>query len=428
MSIKTIKPIQRVKGELQFAGDKSVSHRAVIFAAMAEGESVIRNQSLSADVESSIRCLEALGAKFEKKDEALLVTGVGPKGFKKSKGVLDAGNSGTTARLLTGLLAAPNFQTTLTGAESLHKRPMERVAEPLSKLGAKITLTEEKFVPMTVKKGKLKGGEITLEVASAQVKSALILAGLHLEEGELKIIDPFETRNHTEEMLGIERVEGENGKVLTVSKVHYPKPGEFVIPGDISSAMFFIVLALIAGDYLRIKNLLLSPERIAAIDILKRMGAHIEIDREETGNCGRWGDIFVKCSDLINIEIFPEEIPLIIDEIPALAVAGLFAEGGFMIRDAKELRVKETNRSTAIVKNMEFCGAEVLEFEDGFLIHGKDVEDFALFESYGDHRIAMAFSVLAALLNNGGKVNGFECVSVSNPEFFEQLESITVKG
>ncbi len=428
MSIKTINPIQRIKGELRFGGDKSVSHRAVIFAAMAEGESVIRNLSLSADVESSIRCLEALGAKFEKKDDELFVTGAGPKGFKKSKSVLDAGNSGTTARLLAGLLAAQNFQTTLTGDESLQKRPMDRVAEPLGKLGAKITLTDEKFLPMTVKKGKLKAGEITLEVASAQVKSALILAGLHLEEGELKIIDKFETRNHTEEMLGIERVDGANGKEMTVSNAHYPKAGEFVIPGDISSAMFFIVLALIAGDSLRIKNLLLSPERIAALDILKRMGAHIEIDRDETGNCGRWGDIFVKRSDLINIEIFPEEIPLIIDEIPALAVAGLFAEGGFMIRDAKELRVKETDRITAIVKNMEFCGAEVAEFEDGFLIHGKDVEDFALFESYGDHRIAMAFSVLATLLNKGGKVNGFECVSVSNPLFYEQLESIIVKG
>ena len=428
MSIKTIKPIQKVKGELQFTGDKSVSHRAVIFAAMAEGESVIRNLSLSEDVESSIRCLEALGAKFERKDDALFVTGVGFKGFTKPKAELDAGNSGTTARLLAGLLAAQSFQATITGDDSLKKRPMDRVAGPLGSLGANIVLQDEKFLPMTVKKEIIKAGEVTLEVASAQVKSALILAGLHLEKGELKIVDPFETRNHTEEMLGIERVEGASGKVMTVSKANYPKAGEYVVPGDISSAMFFIVLALVAGDYLRIKNLLLSPERIAALDILKRMGAHIEIDREETGNCGRWGDIFVKRSDLINTEIFPEEIPLIIDEIPALAVAGLFAEGGFMIRDAKELRVKETDRIAAIVKNMEFCGAEVAEFEDGFLIHGKDVEDFALFESYGDHRIAMAFSVLAALLNKGGKVNDFGCVAVSNPLFYEQLESITVKG
>ncbi len=428
MSIKTIKPVSRVKGELRFKGDKSVSHRAVIFAAMAEGESVIRNLSMSDDVKSSINCMRALGAGFEWEGADLKVKGVGFKGFKQPEVMLDAGNSGTTARLLTGLLAAQDIESSLTGDDSLKKRPMERVAEPLSRLGADITMTDGKFLPLTIKKGKITPGEITLEVASAQVKSALILAGLHIEEGELKIIDPFETRNHTEEMLGIERVEGASGKVLTVSKANYPIAGEFDIPGDISSAMFFIVLALVAGDSLRIKNLLLSPERIAVFQILERMGAKIEYDRVETGNCGKWGDIFVKRSDLINTEIFPEEIPLIIDEIPALAVAGLFAEGGFMIRDAKELRVKETDRIAAIVKNMEFCGAEVAEFEDGFLIHGKDVEDFAMFESYGDHRIAMAFSVLATLLNKGGKVNDFECVSVSNPGFFEQLESITVKG
>ena len=426
MSIKNISPITRVKGELTFGGDKSVSHRAVIFASMAEGGSVIKNISTSEDVKSTIKCLKSIGAKIDQKDGAIVIKGVGFKGFSKSEEVLDAGNSGTTARLLAGLLAAQDFETVITGDESLQKRPMDRVTAPLKKIGAKATL-DKKHLPMTIKKSKLKAGEITLEVASAQVKSALILAGLHIEDGELTIIDPFETRNHTEEMLGIKRVDHPSGKSITVSSKFYPEAGEYLIPGDISSAMFFIVLTLIAGDSLRIKNLLLSPERIKALEILQRMGATIIFDREETGKCGKSGDIFVKRSDLINVEIFPEEIPLIIDEIPALTIAGLFAEGGFMIRNAAELRVKETDRITAIVKNLGFCGAEVVEYEDGFLLYGKDVDDFALFESFGDHRIAMAFSILATLLNKGGKVNQAECVNISNPNFYEQLEQISKK-
>lgn len=426
MSLTTLKQIKRVKGELLFNGDKSVSHRAVIFAAMADGESVIKNISLSDDVKSSINCLAAMGARFEQRGDDLVVTGVGFKGFKKPETVLDAGNSGTTARLFAGLLAAQDFEATLTGDDSLKQRPMERVANPLKKIGAKIELTDN-FLPMTTGKGKFKSAEITLEVASAQVKSALILAGLHLGRGKLTLIDPFETRNHTEEMLGIPREVHPSGKVMTISRAYYPKSGEFTVPGDVSSAMFFIVLTLIAGDTLRIKNLLLSPERIMAIEILKRMGGQIIIDREETGNCGKWGDIFVKRSDLINIEIEPELIPLIIDEIPALTIAGLFAEGGFQIKNAAELRVKETDRISAIVKNLQFCGAEVAEYEYGFLLYGKDLDDFAVFESYGDHRIAMAFSVLASLLNKGGKVNQSECVAVSNPAFYDQLASISMK-
>ncbi|GAB1349926.1 3-phosphoshikimate 1-carboxyvinyltransferase [Ignavibacteriales bacterium] len=425
MSLTTLKQIKRVKGELLFNGDKSVSHRAVIFAAMADGESVIKNISLSDDVKSSINCLAAMGARFEQRGDDLVVTGVGFKGFKKPETVLDAGNSGTTARLFAGLLSAQDFEATLTGDDSLKQRPMERVANPLKKIGAKIELTDN-FLPTTTK-GKFKSAEITLEVASAQVKSALILAGLHLGRGKLTLIDPFETRNHTEEMLGIPREVHPSGKVMTISRAYYPKSGEFTVPGDVSSAMFFIVLTLIAGDTLRIKNLLLSPERIMAIEILKRMGGQIIIDREETGNCGKWGDIFVKRSDLINIEIEPELIPLIIDEIPALTIAGLFAEGGFQIKNAAELRVKETDRISAIVKNLQFCGAEVAEYEDGFLLYGKDLDDFAVFESYGDHRIAMAFSVLASLLNKGGKVNQSECVAVSNPAFYDQLASISMK-
>ena len=426
MSLTTLKQIKRVKGELLFNGDKSVSHRAVIFAAMAEGESVIKNISLSDDVQSSINCLAAMGARFEQRGGDLVVTGVGFKGFKKPETVLDAGNSGTTARLFAGLLSAQDFEVTLTGDDSLKQRPMERVVTPLKKIGAKIELNGN-LLPMTISKGKFKSAEITLEVASAQVKSALILAGLHLGRGKLTLIDPFETRNHTEEMLGIPREVHPSGKVMTISRAYYPKSGEFTVPGDVSSAMFFIVLTLIAGDTLRIKNLLLSPERIMAIEILKRMGGQIIIDREETGNCGKWGDIFVKRSDLINIEIEPELIPLIIDEIPALTIAGLFAEGGFQIKNAAELRVKETDRISAIVKNLQFCGAEVAEYEDGFLLYGKDLDDFAVFESYGDHRIAMAFSVLASLLNKGGKVNQSECVAVSNPAFYDQLASISMK-
>jgi len=435
LSTKAIKFIEKINGELQFMGDKSVSHRALIFTAMAEGASKIFNLSLSDDVRSTMNCLSALGAGFKVEKEktttrVITVKGVGYKGFTAPETILNAGNSGTTARLLAGLLAVQDFESEITGDESLQRRPMDRISIPLNSLGSKIKLNENKYLPIKIKPGKITPQEITLSVASAQVKSALILAGLHTEDGALEIIDPYETRNHTEEMLGILRVPVglSPAKKMVVSKKNYPKAGVYTVPGDISSAMFFIVLALIAGEKLTVKNLLLSSERIAALEILKRMEGNIEIIREETGNCGRLGDIVVHKSDLINTEILPEEIPLIIDEIPALSIAGLFAEGGFLIRNAKELRLKETDRISAIVKNLKACGVDVEEYEDGFLIYGKELKEKGKFESFGDHRIAMAFSVLAALLNEGGLINDYECVSVSNPDFYKQLDSITVRG
>ncbi len=417
--------IKEVKGKLLLPGDKSVSHRAVMFASLARGNSVIHNCLNADDVNSTIRCFKQLGCDIERNGGLVKVAGRGLKGFKKPDGNLYAGNSGTTSRLISGILCAQDFETTITGDESLSMRPMKRIIAPLESMGAVISASDKFTLPLTIKpSSNLHTIDYEMEVASAQVKSAVLLAGLHLE-GITRVIEKETSRNHTENLLGLKVLEQEGKRIIEVSRNNYPSPFEMTVPSDISSAAFLIVLALLSGSSeLVLENVLLNPTRTGILDVLIRMGADIEITGEKLNNGEKTGTLVVRNSKLVNCAIEKEIIPNIIDEIPILSVAGVFAEGKFEIRNAKELRFKESDRIKALCENYRYIGLEVEEFEDGFSVEGDLTGRKLIFESYNDHRIAMAFAVLSMLRSDGGKVNNFNCVEISNPAFLSQAASV----
>ncbi|MDH7603715.1 MAG: 3-phosphoshikimate 1-carboxyvinyltransferase [Melioribacter sp.] len=416
---------ENLNGELSLPGDKSISHRAVMFASMAEGESIIKNCSNAEDVKSTISCFRKLGVEIQEKENLLIIKGKGFKNFSRPEEKLYAGNSGTTARLMSGILCAQNFESIITGDESLSKRPMKRIVEPLNMMGANITASDTGTLPLIIKPSKnLHTIKYKLKVASAQVKSALILAALHLEDESI-IIEQIPSRNHTEKLLGLKTENTEEGTLIYVSKKNYPKNFEITVPSDISTASFFIVLGLLSkNSNILIKNVSLNETRTGILEILNSMGAKITIEDEIIQNGEKRGNIRVKSSELRNTEIPEEIIPNIIDEIPILSVAGVFAEGKFRVTNAKELRVKESDRIKALCENYKRAGLKVVEYEDGFEVDGKIVEGNLTFESYGDHRIAMAYAVMSMLLKNGGQINNFDCVSISNPDFLAQLQCL----
>lgn len=417
--------IEKVKGEFNLPGDKSISHRAVIFSAMAEGNSIIKNLPESLDVKSTIDCFKDLGVQFKLIDNSLLINGVGYKGFKKPTQELNCGNSGTTARLVSGILSMQNFESVLTGDKYLSKRPMKRIITPLSAMGAKIHTSENFTLPLNIYPSeKLNNILFELSIPSAQIKSSILLAGLHLEE-ETAVVEPIPSRDHTEKMLELKSDFKENKKIIYSSKKYYPEPKEYFIPGDISNAAFFIVLALLSNkSELIIKNVSLNETRTGYINILKKMGGNIQTEEIFVSKGEQYGDILIKNSKLSKIDIDKNLIPNIIDEIPILSAAGIFANGKFEIRNAKELRVKETDRINALCVNYAQLGLNVKEFEDGFSVSGVITNQTPFFESFGDHRIAMTFAVLSLLLKQGGKVNNFTCVNISNPDFLNQLKNI----
>ncbi len=417
--------IDKVTGTLKLPGDKSISHRSVMFAAMAGGKSIIKNCSNSEDVTSSIECFSKLGVKYENVKDVIYVNGKGLNGFSSPNEKLNAGNSGTTARLITGILSAQNFTSNLIGDDSLSKRPMLRVVNPLRLMGADIETSPTGTLPLKINPtSALKPIDYQLEVASAQVKSAIILAAVHLKQTS-KIIENISTRDHTEKMLDLRVEKINNQKIIYASAENYPKPFEMTVPSDISSAAFFIVLCLLSkNSSLIIKDVSLNETRTGVLEVLIKMGGRISIENEKNENGEKRGDIRIESSKLINIEIPSDIIPNIIDEIPILAIAGLFAESNFKIKNAKELRVKESDRIKSICYNLKLAGLNVIEYEDGFEIFGNLNEKKVEFDSFGDHRIAMAFAILSLLNPNGGVVNNFESVGISNPDFINQLKDI----
>jgi len=423
--IQEFNHIEKIFGELYLPGDKSISHRSVFFSSMAEGESVIYNLLDSEDIHSTINAFRQLGAGIKIEKELVRIKGKGFKGFYKPQNQINAGNSGTTARLISGVLAAQDFPTVIAGDSSLSKRPMKRIIDPLREMGG-IIESDTLTLPLKISPSDhLKAIEYTLPVASAQVKSALLLCGLHLLQDTV-VIENILSRNHTEVMLGLPVVFGNDQKKIFSSKKHYPVAKEYFIPSDISSAAFFIVLGLLVkNSELIIRNVSLNESRTGIITVLKKMGGNIETDNIHAKGGELIGDIIVKSSKLKNIEREKSVIPNIIDEIPILAVAGLFAEGRFTIRNASELRTKESDRINAVCSNLRLTGIEAEEFKDGFSFDGETSNKKFTFDSYDDHRIAMAFSVLSLLLNNGGKINNFGCVKISNPQFLSQLKDIT---
>jgi 3-phosphoshikimate 1-carboxyvinyltransferase len=418
--------INKVAGELTLPGDKSISHRSVIFSCLADGVSTIKNLSNGEDVKSTMSCFKKLGCKIEQQDGLVKITGKGFGNFTEPKEALDAGNSGTTARLISGILAVQKFKTVVAGDESLSKRPMKRVIEPLELMGGKIKASEGMTLPMEYYPSEnINVISYELPVASAQVKSAILLAGLHLE-AETKVIEKIPSRNHTEVMLNLPVTHSEGKTIISVSKKNYPSPADYLAPSDISTAAFFIVLALLVKDSrLTLKNVSLNETRTGIIKVLQAMGGKIEILNQRKISGESLGDLVIYGSRLKNITIGEEIIPNIIDEIPILSAAGLFAEGDFIITKAKELRAKESDRISALCSNYKELGLDVEEYEDGFLLHGKIKNNKPVFESFGDHRIAMTFAILSLVLDNGGKMNSFGCVSISNPDFLQQLQKIT---
>lgn len=423
--IQSFNKINKVSGTLSLLGDKSISHRALLISSLAAGKSVIRNIANSDDVSSTINCLKVLGIEFQQSKNELVVFGRGFRGYRNPLNALNCGNSGTTARLLAGILSAQKFESIITGDSSLSSRPMNRVIDPLTQMGCNIrSINDGKLSLNIIPSEKLQGISYNMPIASAQVKSAILFAGLHLDD-ETVVIESQQTRNHSENLLDLSVVKEEGIITSSVSKRNFPESKEYFIPGDVSSAMFFIVLTLLTkNSELVIKDVSLNSTRIECLNLLKRMGGNIQIEEKGISINEVYGNLLVKSSDLSNIKIENEIIPLIIDEIPILAVAGIFAEGVFELRGASELRVKESDRIKAICTNLLKVGLDVEEFDDGFRVSGSIKMQSQSFHSFGDHRIAMAFAILSSFLEAGGKVEEFECASVSNQDFLEQLSSI----
>ena len=427
-----IRPAKFINGVVTVPGDKSISHRAAIIASIAEGGSQIKNFSTGEDCASTVRCLLQLGVQMEQNGANLFVRGVGTAGFRKPDEPLDCGNSGTTMRLLAGLLAGQNFETVLTGDASLRQRPMNRIIDPLHLMGAEVESAGGK-APLTIRRTKpLNAINYSLPVASAQVKSCVLLAGLNAD-GRTSVIEPVQTRDHTEGMLrgfggDVSVTESAEGRIISVPRRMHLSARNMTIPSDISSAAFFIAAAACMKDStLELPNLGINPTRAAIIDFLLEFGVEIEMSAI-TESCGEpvarlrvSGRGRPKCEDAVKIT--GKRIANLIDEIPILAVFGTQIEEGIEIRDAVELRVKESDRIAAIVKNLRRMGADVEEFDDGFRV-GRSQLIGAEVDSFGDHRIAMAFAVAGLFAEGDTIIKNPECADISFPGFYELLESV----
>ena len=417
----------KLRGELTPPGDKSISHRAIILGSIAEGLTTVTGFLPAGDTLSSADAMMMLGIPIKIDEDTLKIRGKGTYGLVEPENTIDAGNSGTTARLLTGILSAQNFFSSITGDQYLRARPMERVVIPLSLMGARIWGRDNgKKLPLAILGGNLKAISYTLPVASAQVKSAILLAGLYAE-GETEIVEPEPTRDHTERMLsyfGV-RIEKDDSRIKVRGPQKLESGRTLSIPADISSASFFIVASLInPNSEILIKRVGLNPSRTGVLEILKEMGGDIKIlnKREESGE--DIGDILAKSSKLKAVEIAGRIIPKTIDELPIIAVAACYAEGETVIKDAKELRVKETDRIKAVSIELRKFGAEIDELDDGMIIRGRETLKGTECSSWGDHRIAMALAVAATRAKGRTEIKDAECVSVSFPRFFNILKTL----
>jgi len=423
-----ISPCEGIDAEITVPGDKSISHRALMIGAIANGKTQIRNFLDSDDTSATMEILRAMGIEIERKENEVIVEGKGLYGLSEPEGVLDARNSGTTMRLLLGLLAAQSFYAVITGDESLRKRPMKRVIEPLSKMGSQFFGRQGgSLAPITVIGNQnLRPVTYRTPVASAQVKSAILLAGLYAD-GDTTVIEPAKSRDHTERMLRCFGAQVyEEGTSVTIHGIaNKLEAKEIFVPGDISSAAFFIVAGLITkGSKLVIKDVGLNPTRTGILTALREMGGDISVVNERIINYEPVGDLIVRSSELKGIEIKSDTIPLLIDEIPILAIAASQASGKTSIRDAQELRYKETDRIRAIATELRRLGVEIEERQDGFDVVGRqEIKGNCTCESYKDHRIAMSLAIAGLIAQEPIEINDFECVNISFPNFAAILNS-----
>ena len=433
MKKRTIHPAKHLTGGVEPPGDKSISHRYAMIAALAEGASELRHFAAAADCHSTLECMKALGAEVKLDKDTVRITGHGLRGLKGSRRALDAGNSGTTIRLLAGILAGQQFASQLTGDASLQKRPMKRVVGPLRQMGADIRARDDNFAPLEIRGGRLHAIDFKMPMASAQVKSAVLLAGL-FAEGETIVTEPARTRDHTE--LALEEFGApveKSGKTIRIQGLAEgngaPKlqSRSLDVPGDLSSAVFFIAAASLFPDSnLLIHNVGLNPTRTAILDVFASMGASLQMLSVRSAHGEIVGDLAVKGASLKGGVIAGEQIPLVIDELPMLAALGPYTEQGIEIRDAAELRVKESDRIAALAENLCRMGATVEERPDGLRVEGRSAGKLrgAEIEPHGDHRIAMAFAVAALGAIGATVIRDADCAAVSYPNFYEDLDRV----
>ena len=433
MKKRVIRPAKQLSGGVEPPGDKSISHRYAMIAALAEGTSELRHFAAAADCHSTLGCMQALGAEVKAQKDTVRITGNGLRGLKTPRRALDAENSGTTIRLLSGILAGQEFASQLTGDSSLQKRPIKRVVAPLRQMGADIRARDDNFAPLEIRGGRLHAIEFQMPMASAQVKSAVLLAAL-FAEGETVVMEPARTRDHTElalEEFGV-TVE-KNGKTVRIrgasngASAAKLEPRSIDVPGDLSSAVFFLAAAsLLPDSNLLIHNVGLNPTRTAILDVFTEMGASIKVSSLRSVHGELVGDLAVKGASLRGGVVAGEQIPLVIDELPMLAALGPFTEQGIEIRDAAELRIKESDRIAVLVENLRRMGARVEERQDGLRVEGRTAGKLhgAEIDPHGDHRIAMAFSVAALRAEGETVIRGSESAAISFPEFFDLLDFI----
>lgn len=427
-SQKIVRPARNVRGSVSLPGDKSISHRYAMLAAIAEGTSRLSNYSTGADCASTLGCLRSLGVKWERQDEAsrgnvIELMGSGMSLTAPTQ-LLDCGNSGSTIRMLSGIVAGQNFTAEMAGDQSLARRPMQRVIAPLTQMGAQIA-SQDGCPPLRITGGQLKAIDYKMPVASAQVKTCLLFAGL-FAEGETRVEEPFRSRDHGE--VGLRafgaHLETERNEVR-IRGGQCLKGIEAHVPGDISSAAFFLcAAALFPGSHLIVPDLLMNPTRARLLDILTQMGLRISVTQLEEINGELVGTIQVEGGKLKGATIAGADTAALIDEIPVLAAIAPYTEQGIEVRDARELRVKESDRIASIAINLRAIGAEAEEREDGLKIPGGQSLHGAEIDSFGDHRIAMAFSIAALRAEGDTLIRGSECVAISYPEFFASLESV----
>jgi len=422
-----VEKIKHVKGSAKIPGDKSITHRAFIFSSISHGESYIKNPNMGLDTERTLKIMSEVGARISVENGEVKVSGVGLKDIKEPDNVLDAGNSGTTTRLLSGLFSSVNNKTFfLTGDDSLRRRPMKRVIEPITLMGGFIIGRDNgKYLPLAIVGKELRGITYNMEIPSAQVKSAIMLATLNANS-QSTIYEKLKTRDHTEIMLkefgGKIEVYGNKITVYPVEKLYGRK---IFIPGDFSSAAYLIAIAMLLEDSeLILKDVGLNPTRTYLIDVFRRSGGNIEIINKRKVNGENVGDILVKSSILSKIEITKDEAPLLIDELPLIGAIGPLVKGGVHVVGATELRVKESDRIKLIVDNLKNIGVEAYEYKDGFIVKEGTVKG-GIIKTAFDHRIGLSFAVLGSVCKGDLYIEEIDSIKVSFPEFFEILRSVS---
>jgi len=422
-----VEPATAMRGHIAVPGDKSISHRAVLLGAIGDGETIVSGFGRSGDTEATIAAVRALGATVHEEDvDTLRVEGAGLRGLRAPDVPIDCGNSGTTLRLLAGILAGQPGRFELTGDESLRRRPVDRIAEPLAQMGATVETTDG-TPPLTIEGGELRGIRYELPVASAQVKSCVLLAGLYAQ-GRTTVVEPLPTRDHTELMLAAAgvRVTRQQRRV-SVGPVESLGLGEVVVPGDFSTAAPFVVAAtLLPGSELTIHDVGLNPRRIGLLDVLARMGARITIFHRHRSGGEPVGDLEILSGELTATTVRAEEVPLLVDELPLFALAAACARGESRVEGARELRVKETDRIETVTAALRAFGIRITPADDGFVVRGVPSRPRGgAMDSQDDHRIAMLGAVAGLVSRDGADVGGAEAVAVSFPGFFELLDSVT---